>query len=141
MDIAEKQDALKKCDVLATADDASLQWLADTAQIELFEAEQVVFTAGETSSRVYVVAWGSLRVRLGETSKLVSFAEAGTLFGEYAMFTKGVRTAHVVAAEPSCLLSFGDEQFREFLLRCPIVMMELLQTAVRRLHRVERQRG
>ena len=57
------------------------------------------------------------------------------------MFVKGVRMARVVAAKSSVLLSFGDDLFREFLLRCPTVMMELLQTAVRRLHRVERRRG
>ena len=54
-----------------------------------------VFENGETSSSVYVVASGSLRIQLSESSKLVSFAEAGALFGEYAMFTKGVRTARV----------------------------------------------
>ncbi len=100
-----------------------------------------MFEEGESSSRVYVVARGSLQVRLGESGKLVSFAEAGALFGEYAMFVKGVRMARVVAAKSSVLLSFGDNQFQEFLLRCPTVMMELLQTAVRRLHRVERRRG
>ena len=141
MNLPEKQSALKNCDVLATADDATLQWLAEGAQTDPFEAGQVVFEEGESSSRVYVVARGSLQVRLGESDKLVSFAEAGALFGEYAMFVKGVRMARVVAAKSSVLLSFGDNQFQEFLLRCPTVMMELLQTAVRRLHRVERRRG
>jgi CRP-like cAMP-binding protein len=140
METAEKRDALKQCGVLATADADSLQWLADIAQADVFEPDQVVFAEGESSSRVYVVAWGSLQVRLSESSKLVSFAEPGSLFGEYAMFAKGVRTAHVVAAEASALLSFRDDEFREFLLRCPTVMMQLLQTAVRRLHRAERQK-
>ncbi len=141
MDLEEIQDALINCDVLAKADDEALQWLADAARVDRFEADTIVFDEGELSSRVYVVASGSLRVGLGETSKLVSFAEAGALFGEYAMFVKGIRTARVVAAEPSVLLSFEDDQFREFLLQCPSAMLELLQTAVRRLHRVERQRG
>jgi CRP-like cAMP-binding protein len=137
----EKEDALKKCGVFAAVEDADLQWLVDEAGYDIFEQGQVVFEEGDTSSRVYVVASGSLHVRVGDSSKLVSFAEAGALFGEYAMFVKGVRTARVVAAEPSVLLSVSSDQFREFLLRCPAVMMELLQTAVRRLHRVERRRN
>ena len=141
MDQLEKEDALKKCGVLAAVEDADLQWLVDETEYDIFEQGQVVFEEGDTSSRVYVVASGSLHVRVGDASKLVSFAEAGALFGEYAMFVKGVRTARVVAAEPSVLLSFSSDQFREFLLRCPAVMMELLQTAVRRLHRVERRRN
>ncbi len=141
MDLVEKQSALKKCVVLTTVEDADLQWLADAARIEPFIADQVVFLEGDNSTRVYIVAQGSFHVRLGEADKLVSLAETGTLFGEYAMFVKGVRTANVIAKEPSTLLSFSGEQFREFLLRCPTVMMQLLETAARRLHRVERKRG
>lgn len=140
MEFTDKLDALKKCGVLAQAEDDDLQWLADLTEIDVYAMGKVVFEEGEVSSRVYIVALGSLHVRLGEGSKLVSFAEAGALFGEYAMFTKGVRIAQVQAAESSVLLSVTADQFREFLLRCPTVMMELLQTAVRRLHRVERRR-
>jgi CRP-like cAMP-binding protein len=132
---------LSDCEILAKAGDAALDWLADRAETESFAAGQVVFDSGEVSSRVYVVAKGLFQVLLGDSSRLVSFAEAGALFGEYAMFAKGARTASVVAAKPSVLLSFDEEQFREFLLQYPTVMMELLQTAVRRLHRVERTRG
>ena len=89
----EKEDALKKCGVFAAVEDADLQWLVDEVGYDLFEQGQVVFEEGDTSSRVYVVASGSLHVRVGAASKLVSFAEAGALFGEYAMFVKGVRTA------------------------------------------------
>ncbi len=117
MELAEIHAALKKCDVLATADDDSLHWLAEAAETEFYEADQVVFSAGDVSSQVYVVAWGSLQVLIGESARLVSFAEAGGLFGEYAMFVKGVRTAHVVAAEATVLLAFKEETFRKFLLR------------------------
>jgi CRP-like cAMP-binding protein len=141
METAEIKDALGKCEVLASADDAELNWLAEAGRSEFLEADGVLFTEGDTSTRVYVVVTGSLQVRQGESCKLVSFAEAGTLFGEYAMFAKGARTANVVAADPTILLSFPEERFREFLLKCPAVMMKLLQTAVRRLHRVGRQRG
>jgi CRP/FNR family transcriptional regulator, cyclic AMP receptor protein len=141
MELPEIHRALKACDVLATADDDALEWLAENAKTHEFGPDQIVFEAGEPSSRVYVVASGSLQVRLGETAKLVSFAEAGALFGEYAMFVKGVRTAHVIAAESSTLLSFEEAPFREFLLRYPTVMMQILQTAVRRLHRIERKRS
>ena len=125
---------------LADPDD-SLAWLARVARVEYFEPDQVVFLEGETSSLVYVVAQGTFQVRLGEACKLVSLAEPGALFGEYAMFTKGYRNANVVAAEPGVLLSFSAAQFREFLLRCPQVTLLLLEKAVRRLQRVERQKG
>lgn len=140
METADIKDALRKCEALASAADADLNWLAEAGHSEFLEADGVLFTEGDTSTHVYVVVTGSLQVRRGESCKLVSFAEAGTLFGEYAMFAKGARTAHVVAAGPTTLLSFPEERFRGFLLKCPTVMMQLLQTAVRRLHRVGRPR-
>ena len=108
METAEKLVALKKCPMFASADDDALQRLAESATGEHFDANQQVFAEGEVSSRVYVVAWGALHVRRGETERLVSFAESGALFGEYAMFVKGVRMARVIAAETSVLLSFGS---------------------------------
>ena len=140
MNPSEIQRVLRKCDVFASAGDDDIAWLAEIAETKTLGPEQILFEEGDVASKVYVVAKGSLHVRLSESTKLVSFAEAGALFGEYAMFVKGVRTARVVAAEDCELLSFVEAAFREFLLRCPTVMMELLQTAVRRLERVERQR-
>jgi len=139
MNTLEKQDALKRCDVLARATAEGLRSLAEAAEIECIDAGAVVFDAGDTSSRVYVVASGSLEVRLSEGTKLVSFFEPGALFGEYAMFV-GVRTARVTAAKPTVLLSLDSEHFRSFLLQCPECTLQLLQTAVRRLQRAERQR-
>lgn len=139
MELAAKLDALKKCDLLAEADAEALRELAEAAHSEFFEVDYVLCTEGQLSSRVYVVASGSLEIRSG-TGKLVSFAESGSLFGEYAMFVKGYRTAHVVAAESTLVLSFEDAWFRQFLLRCPAVTLQLLKRAVRRLHRKERGR-
>jgi CRP-like cAMP-binding protein len=137
----EKLNAVKQCEVLAAADDASQQWIADAMEIEYFEAGEVVFEAGDESTRVYVVVAGTLEARVGEQADLVSLFEPGALFGEYAMFTGGVRTARVVALASCVLLSVDDEHFRTLLLRCPEVTMLLLRTAVRRLHRAERYRG
>jgi CRP-like cAMP-binding protein len=141
LNATEKLQAVKQCEVLAAADDASQEWLAEALEIEYFEAGQVVFEAGEHSTRVYVVVAGKLEARLGAQGELVSLFEPGALFGEYAMFTGGVRTAQVVAMTPCVVLSVDDEHFRTLLLRCPEVTVLLLQKAVRRLHRAERYRG
>ena len=138
MNPSEIQRALRNCGALASATDAELESLADAAQIRTVAAEKTLFAEGEVNTKVYVVVKGSLHVRLSETSKLVSLAESGSLFGEYAMFAKGGRIARVLAVEDCVLLSFTEVCFREFLLACPGVMMELLQTTVRRLARVER---
>lgn len=141
MNATEKLDTLRDCEAFASAEDSDLQWLAEQAQIEAVGPGDVVFEHGDETANVYVVVSGSLRIRVHEDAKLVSVAERSSLFGEYAMFAHGVRTARVAATEPCVLLSIDEAPFREFLLRCPTVMMELLQTAVRRLQRAERARS
>ena len=141
MNATEKQAALKRCDVLDTAADDAVEWLSENVDVEYFEPGQVVFDAGEESTRVYVVAAGALEARLSEKSEIVSIFEPGSLFGEYAMLTNGVRIARVVAQTDCILLSVDDEHFRTFLLRSPESMMILLRTAVRRLQRAERNRS
>jgi len=141
MNATEKLTALKACETLAAADDDTLQWLAEVVDTECLEADDIVFEEGEISERIYVVASGKLEVRLDEKSPLVGLLEPGALFGEYAMFVNGVRTARVVAITECVLLSVDDQHFRTFLLKCPEAMLALLQTAVRRLNRAERQRS
>ena len=140
MDLSDRIESLRRCGALASAPGHALEWLAEGALVEAFEPDQIVSAQGELASRVYVVVSGQLQILQGEAGRLISIAEAGSLFGEYAMFVQGQRTAYVVAAAPTVTLSFAPETFREFLMRAPSVTLELLQTAVRRLHRAERNR-
>ena len=139
MNATDKITALRNCEVIDHADDKTLEWLADIAVLETCEPGDVVFEAGEVSEHVFVLAAGKLEVRLADRKELVSFLEPGALFGEYATFVHGVRTAQVAAATPCLLLRIDEQHFRTFLLRCPEAMLQLLQTAVRRLHRAERK--
>lgn len=138
MDTAQKIAALQRCDILAAADEKTLQWLAEAATVEDFGPHESVFEAGEDSTHVYVVVEGSLEVRLSPTSRLVSFFEPGALFGEYAMFANGTRTAEVVTATPTKLLLIKEGHFRALLLESPAVAVLILEKVVRRLQRAER---
>ena len=140
MNATEKLNALRRCDTVAMADEDALQWLAERAETEYFEPGQVVFDSGDSSAWVYIVASGKLEARLSADSPLVSFFEPGALFGEYSMFVGGSRTACVVATGECILLAIDDESFRQFLLRSPEAMLQLLRTAVRRRHRAARTR-
>jgi CRP-like cAMP-binding protein len=141
MNATEKLATLRRCEVLAAAEDDALERLAEAAELEHFGAGQIVFEAGEISSRIYVVAAGKLEARLHKDGPLISFFEPGALFGEYAMFVHGVRSAQVAAATECTLLSIDEQHFHDFLLRSPESALLLLGTAVRRLHRAERQRN
>ena len=114
------------------------------AKLELFEHFANVGRAVGSGPRLLLLDL----LAQGEKTVEVLSRQAGLTVGNTSAHLKGLKQVSlvsirkvVVAAESSVLLSFGDDLFREFLLRYPTVMMELLQTAVRRLHRVERRRG
>ena len=138
METPELVATLTRCATLAKADPELLETLTEQAEVESFATGDVVFDVGEESTRVYVVASGSLRAQLTEDGPLVSVFGPGTLFGEYAMFAHGVRAARVTAAETTVTVTIDPQDFRSFLRACPDAALDLLETAVRRLARAER---
>ncbi len=133
-------DALRQSPALAIGSDAALAALAAAATPVSFAAGEVVFDTGDAQTEVFVVIDGTLRARLSAEGNLISVFEAGAVFGEYAMFTGGVRSARVVAADAAVLLRIDADAFRQFLMDSPQTTLLLLETAVRRLSRAERQR-
>ena len=135
---ASKLDALRRCSVFARIPAGALGVLAEILATETLHAGEVLVERGEPSEHVYVVVSGRLSVRVPGRSEPVRQLEAGQLLGEYGMFAGQVRTATVLADEPSVLLSLDYERFRAFLHQFPEAMFVLLGTAVERLLEAER---
>jgi CRP-like cAMP-binding protein len=73
------------------------------------DAGRVLIQAGEVDPTVGVVVAGELVARTGDTA--VGRLLPGDLFGEMALFTRGVRTATVEAVLPSRLLVLDADQY------------------------------
>jgi CRP-like cAMP-binding protein len=141
METSEIAAALARCKAFASVDQALLDTLAESAGVQRFEPGDVVFDNGDESSEVYVVVSGSLRAQFSEHGPVISVFDDGALFGEYAMFTRGIRSARVTALASSVTITLDPAGFRDFLRAAPDVTLQLLETAVRRLARAERAGG
>lgn len=141
METHEIAAALAESKTFRGIDRELLDALAESAGVERFEPGDIVFDNGDESSEVYVVVSGSLRARLTELGPVISVFDEGSLFGEYAMFTHGIRGARVTAISSSVTITLDPEAFRGFLAKTPDLTLQLLETAVRRLARAERPSG
>lgn len=137
MDLEQRAQALEHSTVFAPLprDDRAL--LASVMRVEAFAAGETICEHGEPANDVYVVVTGELDVFLPMSDVAVRTLGPGTVLGEYAMFSGGLRTAKIVSKTQSTLLSLDTVRFREFLLAFPQSALVLLETSVRRLIELE----
>ncbi len=117
-------------------DPATMAVLAEVLETEVYEQGEDICVHGEEADSVYVVVDGSLGVYLPDTKTPIRHLGAGTIFGEYGMFT-GARTTTVTADEKTTALSMEYSRFKSFLFQYPDAMYKLLAVAVDRLGTAE----
>ena len=143
----QKRAALRACAVFGGMPGDEVGVLAEMMTTESLRPGETLFEAGEPSDRVFVVVTGRLEVFVGQLgqpgrAEAVRTLGPGDLLGEYGMFLGNVRTATIRAAAsgPALLLGLDYQRFRSFLLVAPEATLVLLETAVRRLVELERDR-
>ncbi len=106
----------------------------DTA--ETFAAGAVIFRQGEGGDVLYVVLEGSLEVLRQDDdgrTRLLARLGAGDLVGEMTVLTGRPRTATVIAAERSRLLSVRRGDFLDRIRADPELALHVIQVLVLRL--------
>ncbi|MFC5067003.1 Crp/Fnr family transcriptional regulator [Flaviflagellibacter deserti] len=104
-------------------------WLMPFAHVSEHRKGAVIFRKGDAADRLYYIATGT-----------VSFPEIGveiqqgSLFGEFAFFTKeGERTQTAVCAEDCALLSIGEYELKQLYYQNPEFGWYLIRLIVQRL--------
>ncbi len=90
--------------------------------MQSFPGGERVIDKGQAGSQMYVVISGRLRVfDVGPDgiARTLAILDVGAVFGEMALFTGGVRTAHVVAEEPVELFRLDYEAVERLRKRFP----------------------
>jgi len=91
--------------------------------LEEFPAKRVIFTQGETGNRFYLIAHGEVDVLLEkkETNQKVRVKTLGVgeYFGEVALVNDAPRTATIMTATRSVLVSITKDTFQKFFLDSP----------------------
>ena len=128
-DPAEWFGLLARCGLLLGLSDGALARIRQTVQWLDCEAGRHVFERGQTSTDVYFVISGALRVvsQSGQ-GREVSFAELtpGAYFGELSALDGKERSATVIAIEPSVIAALPRNEFLLLIRENPDIALRLL---------------
>lgn len=105
--IADATVALEQFDVLAGLDAAKLSQLTRRLRLQQFERGTTLIAASTSANELFFLTEGhvDIAVRVGNgPSHRVSTVEAGTVFGELALFGNGPRTADVISASKGTVM-------------------------------------
>jgi CRP-like cAMP-binding protein len=99
------------------------------------EAGEVLFTAGETGSEMYVVRSGAVRVFVESrgVEKTLAVLGAGEFVGEMSILTDQPRSANAVVVEDADLLVVGVRVLEEMIVHNTEIALRLIRKLARRL--------
>lgn len=106
------------------------------ARSEKVGRQQMVFRAGEPSTRVYIIKTGLIKifeVSDGGREAILWFCLVGEIFGLSEAVAGGIRGVNAMACEASEVLSIHGDEFREFLAHRPQAALLCMQALSARL--------
>jgi monoamine oxidase len=130
--LRERLAVLEHGDVFALVPPRELEVLATMFDLREFEDGEPICTFGEPATEMYVLARGCGVLQIPGVPVDVRLAR-GDVFGEYALFSSGKRSATIRAEGPTVALVLDYQRFQRFLFAFPESMAALLKLAVQRL--------
>jgi SulP family sulfate permease len=130
---------LEEIDLVDGLSDHELAELRDVLKLREFEPGEAICREGESGDRMWLVAMGSVSVRLqvgdGHSTRRIASLGRGTLFGEMALIENAVRSASIVADEPVACYELYSGDFERLLREKPIIATKILRNVARELTR------
>ncbi len=131
---------LKKAPILKHLNDANLKALAAIAEEREFGAGAAIFAEGDKQDSLFIILSGDVRIskatHSGE-SKSIATLEAGSFFGEMALFGDNARSATATAAGKVRAVEVTKEAFMKFLASdaagASKLMLEIIRTIAPRI--------
>jgi hypothetical protein len=113
------EETLKNIPFCAHVNNSQLGELTKDCKIISIEAGSLICSEGDKADKVYVILEGKVKVykkdKKGNETEIATI-DKGNMFGEMALFDKGIRSASVKTIEPCQLLIFDGDKFLELLL-------------------------
>lgn len=141
---ASHEDFIRRLPVMAGLDEAALQYLGGLAGEEQHDAGGVIVREGEQGDRVYFVRTGRVRVvKESAGTPPVQLAEfgPGDFFGEMSLVESVVRSASVIALEPTRVFTLKGMDFYKLYRQRPdqygIVVLNIARDLARRLRKLD----
>jgi CRP-like cAMP-binding protein len=137
---APTDNFIRRLPVMAGLDDAAAQFLQALAIEETHPAGAVIVREGAPGDRVYFVRSGRVRVVKEPAVQLAEFGP-GDFFGEMSLVESVVRSASVIALEPTQVATLKGMDFYKLYRQRPdqygIVMLNIARDLARRLRHID----
>lgn len=107
-----------------------LEQLSEIASVETFNPGDEVFNEGDQAVSLFVIKFGTVRIRRSGKEDAVEVAQLGTggHFGEMAFVDGEPRSATVVALERSELVKLDFDRLRTFFENNPSVAVKVYRS-------------
>lgn len=137
---APNDSFLTRLPVFAGVDASALALLGELTVARDCAAGEVIVREGEPGDRMYFVRSGRVRVVKAPAVTLAEFGP-GDFFGEMSLVESVVRSASVVALEPTQVCTLRGLDFYELYRKRPdqygVVMLNIARDLARRLRRLD----
>jgi CRP-like cAMP-binding protein/anti-anti-sigma regulatory factor len=130
---------LEQIDFLAGVSEDELAALRDVLKLREFDAGEAICREGDPGDRMWLLAKGSVSVRLDVSdhrgSRRIASLGRGTVFGEMALIEGAPRSATIVADEAVVCYELSSEDFNRLLHDRPLVATRVMRNTARELAR------
>ena len=132
---------LRGVSIFADLDAAALSALERAAEVRSYREGAVIVSQEEHGDALFVLVQGRVKVVLyghsGREVILSIFRTPGDFFGEMSLLDDQPRSATVIAAEPSRLMSLSRRDFQAHIAAHPRTALRVLTELSRRLRRAD----
>ena len=95
------------------------------------EKEEVVFRKGDVGHSMFIIVEGTVRVHVG--NHVLTRLETGSVFGEYALYDRELRSASITAETKTNLLELGHKDFTKLMVQNADLMEGVLKMVLKRI--------
>ena len=114
------EEILRNNPFCAHLSDSQVKKILNTCSTETFASGTIICDEGDKADKVYIILDGKVKVyKIDDEGKERELAtiEKGNMFGDMALFDKGVRSASVKSIEPCTFLILEGDTFLDVVLR------------------------
>jgi CRP-like cAMP-binding protein len=112
-----------------------VELFGNESNLKLLAAGQTLFKEGDPGDLMYVLMSGTAVISVN--SKVVEFAEVGTIVGEMGMIDEGSRSATVMAKSDCKFLPIDRNRFNYLVLHTPEFAQHVMRVIADRLRRTD----
>jgi len=138
----EEIKLLKSAPLFQAFKEEELKIIALTTENIIYEPLEIIVNEGDEGNEAHIIYYGSVDVfRKTDDGRLITLNRMGPgdMFGEFALFGNGLRTASARAVEETLVCVISKERLYEIIRAFPGIAIAMLRNITERFAYVENQ--